>query len=159
MFGINPPSEQPVFETYERDPTPQEEIIWAQELARTHAAPIARSYVASAKTVRDRTRAYLQEKKGLLRTYAKGDWVLRVRQRKDKSEPFYDGPWTITACHDNNTYSIASPGGVGMRHRYNGTHLFPAYVSEGHSVQSLWYASKTLLEQDRKRIAEAAGLV
>lgn len=50
------------------------------------------------KAVRDRTRVNLQEKKALMRIYTPGDWVLRVRQRKHKFEPFYDGPRAIASC-------------------------------------------------------------
>ncbi|KAI0990935.1 hypothetical protein K3495_g17252, partial [Podosphaera aphanis] len=146
------------YPAYTREATLQEEQDWASDLARSHAAPIARSYVSSMKAVRDKTRAYLQENKALMRTYVPGDWVLRVRQRRHKFEPHYDGPWAISACHANNTYSLTSPGGYKLGNRYNGTNLFPAYVRDGHPVRSLWYGSQRMLEQDRKALKEAAGI-
>ncbi|KAI0994514.1 hypothetical protein K3495_g13668, partial [Podosphaera aphanis] len=149
LFGTQLPNEEQTYSAYVREPTPQEERDWTVELVRSHAAPIARSYVASMKATRDKTRAYLQEKKAVMRIYAPGDWVLRVRQKKHKFEPYYDGPWAIAACHVNNTYSLVSPGGFKLGNRYNGTNLFPAYVREGHPVRSLWYGSKRMLEQDR----------
>ncbi|KAI0995043.1 hypothetical protein K3495_g13137 [Podosphaera aphanis] len=158
LFGTRPPGQQITFMAYTRDPTPEEDQAWAQELARQHAAPIARSYVASAKAIRARVRSYLQETKGLTRVYAPGDWVLRVRQRTNKFEPYYDGPWAISACHPGNTYSLVSPGGFPMANKYNGTNLFPAYVRDGHPVKSLWYGSQRLLESDRNRLRVAAGI-
>ncbi|KAI0996090.1 hypothetical protein K3495_g12091 [Podosphaera aphanis] len=137
LFGTQPPGQQMTFAAYTRDPTPGEDQAWAQELALQHAAPIARSYVASAKAIRAKVRSYLQEKKGLTRVYAPGDWVLRVRQRTNKFEPYYDGPWAIAACHLGNTYSLISPGGFPMANKYNGSNLFPAYVRDGHPVRSL----------------------
>ncbi|KAI0992236.1 hypothetical protein K3495_g15950 [Podosphaera aphanis] len=91
------PQQQLTFTAYCRDPTPEEDCIWTQELAKRHPAPIARSYVASVKAARAEVRSYLQEKKGLTRVYAPGDWVLPVRQRNNKFEPYYDGPWAIAS--------------------------------------------------------------
>ena len=45
-----------------------------------------------------------------------------------------------------------------MSNKYNGTNLFPAYVKDGHPVQSMWYGSKNMLNQDRKNLAAAVGL-
>ncbi|KAI0995310.1 hypothetical protein K3495_g12872 [Podosphaera aphanis] len=150
--------EELTYPVYTREPTEQEDLEWAKELARSHAAPTARSYVASIKATRDQTRAYLQDHKALMRTYAPGDWVLRTRQSRCKLEPFYDGPWAISACHANNTFSLKSPGGFKLINRYNGTNLLLAYGQEGHPVRSLWYGSKRMLEQDRRLIKENVGL-
>ncbi|KAI0993835.1 hypothetical protein K3495_g14349, partial [Podosphaera aphanis] len=158
LFGTQPPELQHTYAAYTRDPTPEEDCAWADELAKLHAAPIARSCVASLKAVRAKVRSYLQEKKGLTRVYAPGDWVLRVRQRTNKFEPYYDGPWAIAACHTGNTYSLISPGGFLMANKYNGTNLFPAYVRDGHPVRSLWYGSNRLLESDRSRLRSGAGI-
>ncbi|KAI0991794.1 hypothetical protein K3495_g16393, partial [Podosphaera aphanis] len=152
LFGTQPPQQQLTFTAYCRDPTPEEDRIWTQELAKRHPAPIARSYVASVKAARAEVRSYLQEKKGLTRVYAPGDWVLRVRQRNNKFEPYYDGPWAIASCHPGNTYSLISPGGLLMANKYNGTNLFPAYVRDGHPVKSLWYGSNRLLQSDHSRL-------
>ncbi|POS82548.1 hypothetical protein EPUL_005935, partial [Erysiphe pulchra] len=148
LFGTQPSEIEMVYPAYSREATDAEEIEWANELAKLHAAPIARTYVNSLKATRAKTQAYLQESKALLRVYSPGDWVLRVRQRKHKFEPYYDGPWAIAACHANNTYSLISPGGYKLLNRYNGTNLFPAYVRDGHPVQSLWYGSRNMLNQD-----------
>ncbi|KAI0994299.1 hypothetical protein K3495_g13883 [Podosphaera aphanis] len=158
LFGTQPPEEELAYTNYEREATEQEEREWAEELARSHAAPIARSFVGSIKASRDHTRAYLQESKALMRSYAPGDWVLRVRQRRHKLEPYYDGPWAVSACHNGNTYSLVSPGGYKLINRYNGTNLFPAYVRDGHPVRSLWYGSRKMLEMDRKKLKEAVGI-
>ncbi|KAI3336829.1 hypothetical protein HD806DRAFT_528415 [Xylariaceae sp. AK1471] len=114
LFGTQPPQQQPAVETseYIRDPTEGEEIDSQRNLALNHEAPLARNYFSSLKASKDQIRAYLQEKKGLIRTYATGDWVLKVRQCNDKSEPYYDGPWTIVSCHQGNIYRIRSPGGI-----------------------------------------------
>ncbi|KAI1000360.1 hypothetical protein K3495_g7839 [Podosphaera aphanis] len=92
---LDDPAPTPYQSPYQREPTPQEEAQWTEELVRSHAAPMARSYASSLKATRDEARAYLQEKKGLIRTHGTGDWVLRVRQRNNKTEPFYDGPWCL----------------------------------------------------------------
>lgn len=154
MFGTQPPQEQTQTELseYVREPTEGEEVNFEKQLAEQHEAPTARNYHNGLKASRDRIRAYLQEKKGLIRTYATGDWVLRIRQRGGKHEPYYDGPWAIASCHSGNTYRIRSPGGIALPSKYNGTNLFPAYVDDGHPVRSLWYANKQLLEQDRQRL-------
>ncbi|KAI0991609.1 hypothetical protein K3495_g16578, partial [Podosphaera aphanis] len=80
MYGTHPPQEQQIYHAYERESTPEEEKQWSEELVRAQAANTARTDVASMKAARDATRSYLQEKKGLIRTYTTGDWVLRVRQ-------------------------------------------------------------------------------
>ncbi|KAI1006983.1 hypothetical protein K3495_g1237 [Podosphaera aphanis] len=59
LFGTQPPMEELTYPFYTREPTEQEDLDWAKELARSHAAPTARSYVASIKATRDQTRAYL----------------------------------------------------------------------------------------------------
>lgn len=102
---------------------------------------MARSYASLLKVVRDETRAYLQEKKGLIRTYGTGDRVLRVRQRNNKTEPLYDGPLCIAACRHGNIYTLKSSGGVELKSTYKGDSLFPAYTKDGHPIRSLWYAS------------------
>ncbi|KAI1395400.1 hypothetical protein F4819DRAFT_478551, partial [Hypoxylon fuscum] len=66
--------------------------------------------------------------------------------RTAKHEPYYDGPWTIINCHPSNIYRIRSPRGIPLSNKYNGTNLFPAYVDDGHPVQNLWYASKSMLD-------------
>ncbi|KAI0991542.1 hypothetical protein K3495_g16645 [Podosphaera aphanis] len=121
MFGTKPPTEQQIYPSYEREHLPSEDKSFAAELARKHAAPLARAYDASLKSARDQTRAYTQEDKALTRVYGTGDWVLRVRSGKHKNEPFYDGPWQITKSRSGNTYSLASPGGIVLSKRYNGS--------------------------------------
>ena len=158
LFGTQPPEEEISYPMYTREATKEEEIKWANELVKSHPAPIARSYVNSVKAARSKTREYLQESKALMRVFAPGDWVLRARQRKHKFEPYYDGPWAISACHPNNTYSLISPGGYNLLNRYNGTNLFPAYTRDNHPVQSLWYGSKNMLNQDRKNLKSAVNL-
>ncbi|KAI1004919.1 hypothetical protein K3495_g3299 [Podosphaera aphanis] len=163
MFGTQPPelTNSAQFSdaaSYVREPTEEEDIEFTISLAEGHEAPIARARESSLRASQDKVRAYLQEKKALLRIYAPGDWVLRVGQRKHKHEPFYDRPWQVVECHANNTYSIKSPGGLRLELRYNGTNLFPAYVDDHQPVQNLSYASKTQLERDRRRLREAVNI-
>lgn len=163
MYGTSPPQVRTAatasgFAAYKRDPTDKEEDAQKKDLAQTHEASSARQRANSFTASRDGVRALLQEKKALLRTYAPGDWVLRVRQRAHKHEPFYDGPWAVTACSPGNTYSLRSPGGIPLKTKYNGTNLFPAYAADGHLIRSLWYASRTMLERDRKRLADLVRL-
>ncbi|KHJ35256.1 putative tkp3 protein [Erysiphe necator] len=158
LFGTQPPEEEQIYPMYTRESTEQEEADWSEELVKIHVTPIAQNYVNSMRAARAKTREYLQEKKALLRTFAPGDWVLRVRQRRHKFEPYYDGPWAISACHSGNTYSLISPGGYKMINRYNGSNLFPAYSRDGHRVRSLWYDSQRMLNQDRKNLKLAVRL-
>ena len=151
MYGVQPPSEPSEITQYVREPTQEEEAAFARELVQQGHAQQERQYVTSLKATRDEVRARLQEKKAWIRTFETGDWVLRTRQRAHKMEPFYDGPWAIAGCHAGNTYTLASPGGIRLRNKYNGAMLFPAYVQDGHPERSLWYASKRMLQQDRAR--------
>ncbi|KAI1002320.1 hypothetical protein K3495_g5878 [Podosphaera aphanis] len=157
MFGTKPPHEQLIYRIYNREPTFEEDEIFAEDPIKLNAAPLARSYVASLKCARYTVRALTQENKALVRVFAAGDWALRVTSRNHKHEPYYDGPWPITSCHQNNTYSLSSPGGVNLANKYNGSNLFPAYVKDGHPVQSLWYGSKYLLQKDGAKILALAS--
>lgn len=80
------------FTSYIRNPTVEEETAFARELGQNHEAPLASNSASGLRASRDAVRSYTQAKKALLRVYAPGDWVLRVRQRSHKHEPFYDGP-------------------------------------------------------------------
>lgn len=158
LFGTLPPPKREPYVAYTREPTEQEEDDFARQLVKEHEAPLARNHATGLKASRDQIRAFLQEGKALLRVFAPGDWVLRVRQRAHKHEPYYDGPWAIVECCVGNTYTLRSPGGITLKNTYNGTNLFPAYVADGHPVRSLWYASKTMLERDRARVAQSVRL-
>lgn len=68
----------------------------------------------------------------MLCVLAPGDWVLRMRQRANKHETYYDSPWAIVACHVGKGYTLRNPDGVIPRNLYNSTDLFPAYVADGH---------------------------
>jgi hypothetical protein len=156
MYGVPPTERAPQHtQPYIREPSQAEEIAFAQDLVRRQHATTERHYVASLKASRDAIRARLQEGKALHRIYMVGDWVLKVRHRATKHEPFYDGPWLVRTVHRGSTYSLASPGGITLESRYNGALLYPAYVTDGHPERSLWYANKRLLEQDRQRQLEA----
>ncbi|KAI0996162.1 hypothetical protein K3495_g12018 [Podosphaera aphanis] len=87
MFGTKPPDEQLIYPIYTREPTNDENEFFAKDLVKLHAAPLARSYVASLKCARDTVRAFTQENKALFRTFTTGDWVLRVRSQNHKHEP------------------------------------------------------------------------
>jgi len=145
---------------YIREPTDEEAADHVADLVRknsTHSQ--LRDSLASLKTRAADIRMRTQEQKAFFRTYGTGDWVLRERQRKNKFEPNYDGPWQIVAMHAGNTYTLATPHGKHLTSRYNGRLLTPAYVDDGQPVRSLWYANKTLLEEDRRRAQrEAASL-
>jgi hypothetical protein len=121
-------------EAYIRKSTRKKEEIHEKELAQHHKAPVAKARANSLKASRNQVRAYLQKKKALLRVYAPGDWMLRVRQRDYKLKPFYDRPWAVLSCYNGNTYKLYSPGGIIFGNKYNGTNLFLAYVLNGYSV-------------------------
>lgn len=154
-FGV-PDAPPGVPETYEGEMTYGEEIDLQRDLVRTAvvARDEARANVASNKAQRDHVRAILSERKALSRIYAKGDWVLLVRNRSNKQEPYYSGPYCVTKCHAGNSYDLSTPGGVALIGRQHGQQLFPAYAAEGQPIRSLWYASKRLLQQDRQRLAK-----
>jgi hypothetical protein len=152
MYGTKPSEHSALqHQPYTREPTEAEEAAFARDLVSGQHATSERHYVASLKATRDAVRSRLQEGKALHRIYMVGDWVLKVRNRSTKGEPFYDGPWLVRSVHHGNTYTLASPGGIVLEARYNGALLYPAYVADGHPERSLWYASKTLLEADRRR--------
>jgi hypothetical protein len=153
LYGTTPPDRTSP-KAYTRESTWEKKETHEKKLAQHHKAPAARAQANSLKASRNQVRAYLQKKKALLKIYASGDWVLRVRQRNHKLEPFYDGPWAIASCQNNN-YTLRSPGGVILVNRYNKTNLFPAYVQNGHPIRSLWYASKQALQRDRARLNSA----
>jgi transposase InsO family protein len=158
MYGVVPADQtQYLTQPYIREPSEAEEIAFGRDLVRNQHASTERQYVASLKASRDVIRARLQESKAHHRIYTTGDWVLRVRKREHKHEPYYDGPWLVRACHTNNTYTLASPGGIELESRYNGELLYPAYVTDGHPERSFWYANKTLLKKDRRRQLELLG--
>lgn len=117
----------------------------------------ARRWANSAKAVRDATRSFSQEEKAELRRWTTGDWVLRVRARQHKLEPYYDGPFQVIKAFPNNTYHLAMVSGVELQGIYSGDNLFPAYVSNLQPVDSYWYGSKPLLHLDRQRLSRAAG--
>jgi hypothetical protein len=117
--------------------TRRDKYATEKEFAKQHEASIARGYATGLKASRDQIRKYLQKKKALLRIYAPGDWVLRVRQRKHKHDPYYDGLCVIVGCHSGNIYTLRSPEGIVLDNKYNGSNLFPAYVQDGHPVRSL----------------------
>jgi hypothetical protein len=128
LYGITP-SDRTSPEAYTRENTKEKDMAHEREMARHHKASESRSRAKGLKASRNQVRAYLQKKKAFLRVYAPGNWILRVKQRHHKLEPYYDRPWAVMSCHDNNTYQLRSPGGVLLNNRYNGTNLFPAYVT------------------------------
>ena len=146
--------------SYVREPTEQEEADCEADLIRRAGARNkVRGDLASAKAQAMQIRAKLQERKAMIHTYGTGDWVLRVRAVRNKHEPKFDGPWQIQAMHAGNTYTLAAPSGKPLKTRYSGTLLYPAYVSDGQPIRSLWYGTESLLKADRQRLAaEAASL-
>lgn len=111
LYSTQPPGEELLCPVYTREATNSEELEWANELVKSHTAPITKSYVNSVKVARAKTREYLQESKALFRKFAPGDWALHIRQGKLKFESYYGGPWAVSTSHKNNTYSLMSPGG------------------------------------------------
>jgi hypothetical protein len=159
-FGTEPPqSHRSDHAGYTREPTPQEEQTLANERAfQVRTLDNERCAINSARFARDKVRSLLQEKKALLRHFAVGDWVLRRRERQHKLEPFYDGPHQVVECGENNTYRIRTLNGYELSARVSGARLFPAYVFDGHPLESMWYGSERLLSQDRERFAARARL-
>ena len=163
MYGTEPNTR---FDTslltasYVREPSEQEEADCEADLIRRAGARNkVRGDLASAKAQAMQIRAMLQERKAIIHTYGTGDWVLRVRAARNKHEPKFDGPWQVQAMHAGNTYTLAAPSGKPLKTRYNGTLLYPAYVSDGQPIRSLWYGAESLLKADRQRLAaEAASL-
>lgn len=137
--------------THEESPSPlmhrftsSEEAAFATELVKLDNPRVhdARLNVATGKAGRDEIRSYLQEKKARLRVFGKGDWVLRLRKRDHKGEPFYDGPFIIAYTTPNNAYVLRTPGGFTLQDKRYRQQLFPAFDRDGRPVRSLWYGSK-----------------
>ncbi|KAI0996644.1 hypothetical protein K3495_g11539 [Podosphaera aphanis] len=161
LFGVVRKLANPVpISFYVREQTEEENQALVSDLAnrRKEQINMIRQSINSVKATQSHIRSLLAERKAFTRSFAKGVWVLRQRQRKHKFEPFYDGPFSIIGCHRGNTYTLMTPGGIVMANKYNGSRLFPAYQRENQPIRSLWYASNRLLKQDRDRIAREAGL-
>ena len=161
LFGVSPKLANPTPTSfYIREETDDETRAFTADLAnrRREQHNAIRNSVNGVKTSQSHVRKLLAENKAFSRVFAKGDWVLRQRERKHKLEPFYDGPFSVTKCHPGNTYTIMTPGGIILANKYNGSRLFPAYFRENQPIRSLWYASNRLLKQDRRRIAREAGI-
>lgn len=147
-----------IFSSYEREMTEEEEEDMVKQRVRANMDTIRhRDYVNSGKACRDEVRAMLQEKKALYKTFEKGDWVLRTRERRHKLEPFYDGPFQIVKSLPQQNYSLSTPGGEILKRSYHADRLFPAYTMNKQPIRSLWYASKPMLEKDRKRLKRQVG--
>ncbi|KAI0995821.1 hypothetical protein K3495_g12361 [Podosphaera aphanis] len=162
LFGVahNLSNPAPTTFFYTREETQDETKAFTKDLAsrKKELKDMIRNSVNSVKACQAHVRSLLAENKAFHRVFAKGDWVLRQRERKHKFEPFYDGPFSVIKCHRGNTYTIMTPGGVIMTNKYNGERLFPAYHRQNQPINSLWYASNKLLKQDRLRISKEAGL-
>ena len=161
LFGVKARLSNPApVSFYIREETEEEARASVRDLASRGKEQInmIRDSVNSVKASQAHIRSLLAEKKAFSRTFAKGDWVLSQRERKHKFEPFYDGPFSVIKCHEGNTYTLMTPGGITLKNKYNGARLFPAYHRENQPIKSLWYSSNRLLKQDRDRIAREAGL-
>lgn len=100
----------------------------------------------------------LSEKKALYREFAIGDWVLRKRVKRNKQEPWADGPFQIVKSFPHKVYQLRTINGQIKKNNYNADLLFPAYSLDGQPIDSPWYASKRLLEHHRRDIPNEANL-
>lgn len=159
VYGLDPPKiDETETTAYIREFTDDEDHDNIRWLIRSQEdRDDRRNWVNSAKAVRDATRSFLQEDKADLRRWTVGDWVLRIRPRKHKLEPYYDGPFQVTQASAHNTYHLATVAGVHLQGSYSGDQLFPAYVNHHQPVESMWYGSKRLCDLDRERLRRAAG--
>lgn len=76
----------------------QTQIDDAEERAAVVIAsdlPTKRSLASTKKHLRDAIRAVRLEESAVIQHYSPGDFVLRVRVRQHKHEPYYDGPWRV----------------------------------------------------------------
>ena len=158
LYGVAARLSNPIHNaSYTREQTEGEDNGAVLDLTRRRheQIQIIRDAVQGSKAIRSTIRQLLAEDKAHTRVFAKGDWVLRQRQRRHKFEPFYDGPYQVISINDNN-YELATPGGLRLKNKYNGERLFPSYTISSQPVKSLWYGSKSLLEEDRKRLRKMA---
>ncbi len=98
-------------------------------------------------------RSNLHEQKAYLKEFEIGDFVLRVRARKHKLEPYYDGPFVVIRIFENHVYELSTINGFKLKNKVNGDRLFPCQTYEGQPVDSLWYSNRRLLMRDRARQA------
>lgn len=125
---------------YTRDETTEEIEASKNDLAlrKIEKLNILRNSINCIKTSQSYIRSLLAEHEAFSRSFSKGDWVLRQRERKHKFEPFYDGPFSITKCHPGNIYTLMTLDGIVMANKYNGACVFPAYHRESQPINSLW---------------------
>ena len=157
-FGCQPP-EPGKHQLYERELTMEEEHaankFRAQNLQDLDAI---RHNVNSMRQIRERARTVLQSQKAATRHFQPGDWVLRVRQRQHKHEPYYEGPLLVSKVLSDGRLILETPAGRALPHAQHPANLFPALINDNEPVRSLWYGSKRQYADQRRQIAANAGL-
>lgn len=102
---------------------------------------------------RDAHRAIRFDDAAYINHFAPGDWVLRVRIRHHKHEPFYDGPWRVLAVDkQKNTYRLISTSNAIRRNPVHGTNLIPCLTYDGQPIQEFFAHSRHMLDSYRARL-------
>ncbi|KAI0996979.1 hypothetical protein K3495_g11203 [Podosphaera aphanis] len=149
MYGTHPPQEQQICHAYEHESTPEEEKQWSEELVRAQAANTARIDVASMKAAREKRTDSDLYYRGLGSASECGSV-----QRKLSHSTMGHGQYLLaiqTTCIPSFHRVVYDLQGDTM------VHICSLPTRAGHPVRSLWYGSARLLEQDRRRIADAVG--
>ena len=157
-FGCKP-SEPQKHQRYERELTMEEEFAANKFRAQNlQDLDTIRHNVNSMRQIREHARTVLQSKKAATRHFRPGDWVLRVRQRQHKHEPYYEGPLLVSKLLEDGRVVLQTPAGRQLPHAQHSANLFPALINDDEPVRSLWYGSNQQYAEQRRRIANDAGL-
>lgn len=91
---------------------------------------------------------------GIPAGYAKGEWVLKKKRKKKKTDPDYDGPYQIVKVNSNDAYTLRNKNGREEKGTYNGDMLRPAYMFEDSPIQAASNWKRSLQEVEKKLLTK-----
>ncbi|OWB83993.1 hypothetical protein B5S33_g2629 [[Candida] boidinii] len=78
-----------------------------------------------------------------------GELVLKLRQKRHKNEPIFEGPFIVINKTDKNSYTLKGKNGKHLPGTYHISHLRPAFQYYGSSLRSMFDYSRSKGEQER----------
>lgn len=82
--------------------------------------------------------------------YTKGDFVYRLRVKKNKFEPTWDGPYTVYAKVGKNTYKLLNEDNTLRKNTYEASKLKPAYSYYGTPLRYAAEYTKVYADKERQ---------
>ncbi|OWB75727.1 hypothetical protein B5S31_g5681 [[Candida] boidinii] len=79
-----------------------------------------------------------------------GEWVLKLRQKRHKHEPTFDGPFLVINKTAKNSYTLQGANGYKLPGTYHMSHLRPAFQYYGSPLRSVFDYSRTMGDEERK---------